>query len=155
MIFQYLYLVVMAAVLLWVRPKLLVWAIAIGNFFATMALRDDPLSVGVVDATSGAMMLMAGLDMWPVAAIYAVMVLIDLSAWGWSFNLNATYAIIEVLAYLQLFIIGGGIGGTRRLLRSASVIGDRCGTDPDFCMDSEAARQKRQILSGVVISERG
>jgi hypothetical protein len=123
--------VVMAAVLLWVRPKPLVWVAMIGNFIATMVLRDSPLAVGVADVTAGALMLLAGPEMWAIAAIFAIMTCIDVAAWQFGFNLNATYAIIEVLAYIQLIIIaGGGFGRKYRHRNNPRRAGDRRASYP-------------------------
>lgn len=128
MIWTGAYIATMAAVLLAVRPPLLVCTIIIANTMATMALRDSVLAVGVADVAAGALVLLCGAVWWPVAALYALMTFCDVAEWWFSLDLNTTYAITETLSYVQLFIIAGGSGGTFRRNRLAHSPDDRRGS---------------------------
>lgn len=148
MMWSAIFILCMAAVLVAVRPTPLVWVAMVGNLIVATALRDSVLAVGVADVSSGALMLLGGAAMWPVGAIFAIMTICDVAAWGFAFDLDTTYAITEGLAYVQLFIIAGGLGGgTLRRVRPSLRPFVRRWPDPALRVEAMGARAGNPYLS--------
>lgn len=116
---QILYLALIILATVYSKDKVIasvMWA----NFVCTMALAASPELVATVDLIS--ICLLAGKNARRniVAAIFVLMTPIYLVGTVLSWGGAATYAIIDVLAYLQLFVMGRGdvgIGNLGRRLR--------------------------------------
>ena len=96
----------------------LLMAVMSVNFVATYELSDSFVDVSIVDLMCAACLLgrsqvasmVALLFALMVALLFALMVPVYLAAWALQWQNSTTYAIVDVLAYLQCALIGG-IGG--------------------------------------------
>lgn len=102
------------------RWPALIAAVMVGNLVVTMALASDPIAVGVADAVSAAILLIGNARAWAVAMLFSVMIVVYVSATWLLWPNAATYAIIDLIAYLQLGIVGGMDRGIGRICRSAA-----------------------------------
>lgn len=101
------------ALAIWVgRPG---WGIAlamVANLAATMVLAGDPLAVGMADLVVCSWLLAIGTrQALIVAAIFATMQPVYVAAWAFGWPGLATYAIVDALAFAQLWVISGASGG--------------------------------------------
>jgi len=108
------------------RPPRLIIAVMVGNFAATWYLAADPLAVGVADAASAVVLLhMRTVQSWCIVALFSVMIIVYVSDWLYNVRNFATYTIIDLIAFLQLGVIGGLDGGIRRWIARRRAAGDR------------------------------
>ena len=98
------------------RPAIMVamW----GDLIATMVLASSPIAVGVADAAAMAVLMMAGRRGLVVAMLFSVMIPVYVAAAWLAWPNEATYAIIDLIAYLQLGVIGGLDRGLRIAFRA-------------------------------------
>jgi hypothetical protein len=99
-------------------PHWRIWVAMICNFLATMTFADTPTLVGIVDIACAAFLLGAGRQAHIVAFLFACMVPVYWLPTGFpQWSNSATYAIIDVIAYVQLGVIGYGGGGVNFIRR--------------------------------------
>jgi len=117
----YIGLLCVALACSWRQPwSALIAAVMVGNLVATMTLAPDPIAVGIADAVSAAILLLGNTRARTVAMLFSVMIPVYVSA-DWLLWPNyATYAIIDLIAYLQLGIVGGLDRGIGRICRAAA-----------------------------------
>ena len=122
---QWLYLGLLASALLVGRPRALVAFAMVGNFAGTVAFAGDVIAVGICDAISIAMLLAAGRMGMILAALFVAMTPVYLISYMLDLPPHATYAIVDLIAYLQLAVICGLGGGTSRRIRLSLRRGSR------------------------------
>ena len=121
-LFQSIYFVLLltgsgAALLCGNRKRLI--AILWANFIATMTFAGTPFSVGIADLScAAALVYVGGKRAYAIALLFAAMV--PLYLFATLLGNYATYTIVDVLAYCQVLILGGGgfgklIGSTKSL----------------------------------------
>lgn len=114
------------------RAPPLAGLVMIGNLAATLALAADPVMVGLADAVCASILLYGNLRAKVVAMLFSVMCLIYVSAWAFSWPAATTYTIIDLIAYVQLGVIGGVDRGLGRACRAFARRGnDARGAAPD------------------------
>jgi hypothetical protein len=95
------------------------------NCFATIASAGSPLTVAIADLLAIAVLMVGNARSKVVAAFFVAMVpLYPIGLW---FDLpkSTIYTIVDVLAYLQLVVVGRGDNGIGRGLRRAYRLLDR------------------------------
>lgn len=102
------------------RPIWLIGAVMLGNLTATMAFASDPYAVGAADALSAAILLTSDTRAKIVAMLFSVMIPVYVSAQWLAWPASATYAIIDLIALLQLGVIGGVDRGIGRACRAVA-----------------------------------
>lgn len=118
---QALFIVTMGAAFLFGRPHLLIVAGMVLDLAATMAFAGNYMTVGAVDLLVAVALLAAGRRGQIVALLFAMMAPIYVLGLVFKWPTDATYAIVEILAYAQLAVIGKldvGISRIRRYLAS-------------------------------------
>lgn len=125
---QWLYLALLGAALGFGRPGWLIASAMAFNLAATVLWASFPMSVAVADAICGAALLFGGKRAKAIGILFAAMVIWAVLAQSFGFPNSTTYAIVDVLAYGQLIIIGGsGVGMVRRVRTSRRFV-DRRGS---------------------------
>jgi hypothetical protein len=114
---QWLYVVLLASALLVGRPRALVAIAMVGNFAGTVAFSGDFIAVGICDAASIAILMAAGRMGMILAALFVLMIPAYLAGYAFALPPHATYAIVDLIAFLQLAVICGLGGGTYRRIR--------------------------------------
>lgn len=98
----------------WGGPDWRLSALCVGNFLGTMILSASPLSVGVLDMTTIALLIYIGTWRgYALAFIFAVLVPIYVIAAYLAWSIDATYAIIDPLGYAIPGVLASGRGGHR------------------------------------------
>lgn len=110
---QWLYAFCLALAFAAGRPGVLIWVPMVANFLATILMAGEPLAVGMFDLLCATMLLFAGRQGLILAAFFAAMQPVYLANVFLGLPSNATYAIIDVLAFGQLVVIGGSDGMAR------------------------------------------
>jgi len=89
------------------------------NFSGTLALSEAPFAIGVLDMACATLLLALGSRReYIVSGLFVVMTV--LYRFEADLGRSALYAIVDVLAYTQVFIMGsGGLGG---FIRSAKLL---------------------------------
>lgn len=127
---QWVYVCALAAVLAARRPHWLISVAMVANLSATLLFASFPLSVAIADAICGSVLMLGGVRAKAVGSIFAAMVILTVVCSWYGVQNHATYAIVDVLAYCQLIIIGGGGFGNVRRVRHAIGLDDRRGPNP-------------------------
>lgn len=123
---QWAFIAALGAALAFGRPGWIIAAVMAGNVAATILWGASPMTVAVVDAVCGAVLIFGGKRSKAVALLFAAMVIWAVLARGFGFPNSTTYAIVDLLAYGQLVIIGGaGFGMGRRYCTSRSTVDRR------------------------------
>jgi hypothetical protein len=98
------------------------WLISLtmgANFAMTLLWASYPLSVAMVDSLCGSVLLLGNGRARMVGALFGAMVVWAVAARWFGLSDAATYTIVDVLAFAQLFIIGGGAHGVYRRIRGS------------------------------------
>lgn len=111
---QGLYLILLIAALWHGKAGPRLTLAMLGNVAATMALASDPVTVGVADTVAAAVLIGGNAKARIVATLFSVMLPVYVSAHVFSWSSATTYAIIDLLAFVQLGVICGASGGIRR-----------------------------------------
>lgn len=114
---QLLYLVLLTGATLTGKPPIALVAVMWLNFCATVMFNGNFYSVAVADIACGSVLAMRGRREWIVSTIFLSMVPIYLAATHFGLSHNTTYAVIDGLAYVQLFVMGKWDGGMVRFYR--------------------------------------
>lgn len=109
------------------RPSPRVISVMVCNFTASVVFADDLITVGIADLLAAIVLLGGCKRAQIVATLFSVMCLIYVSGQWLGLSLWSIYAIIDLLAYAQLAVIGGLDRGIRRLARAFA----RRGAVPD------------------------
>lgn len=119
---QALFIGSMGAAFLFGRPHWLIVAGMVLDLAATLAFAGDYMTVGAVDLMVALALIGAGRRGQIVALLFAMMQPIYVLGFAFNWPTDATYAIVELLAYAQLAVIGKldvGISAIRRRLAPA------------------------------------
>lgn len=129
----YICLLLVAIAASWrLHGSAIIAAVMLGNLGATMAMAHDPVAVGVADAASAALLLIGPTRARIVAMLFSVMIPVYVSALVFTWPNSTTYAIIDLIALVQLGVIGGVDRGLGRAARAAGRRGNDAGnTAPD------------------------
>lgn len=110
----YICLLCVALAASWRQPwSALIAAVMVGNLAATMAISGaiigplQFLAVGFADAACAALLMRGNRRAMKVAMLFSVMIGVYVSGWGFSWPDATTYTIIDLVAYVQLGVIGG------------------------------------------------
>ena len=104
------------------KPGRLVICLMLANFAATASLWDQPLTLGLFDLCCAVVLLGAMMHdrrACVVAGLFALMMPVYVAAHFWQWPASTTYAIIDLLAYPQLAVIGRWDRGLGNGLRAA------------------------------------
>ncbi len=115
---QWLYCSLLALALYTGQPKPFVAFAMCFDLAGTVLFAADPVAVATVDMMAIALLIGEGRRANTIAALFVAMQpLYVLHAFG--LQLWAVYALVDCVAYLQLFILGRGDVGLVRLCRAA------------------------------------
>ena len=90
-------------------------AVMIGNFVATMLASESPVSVAIIDLTSAGLLINEGRRANILAFVFLAMQPIYVAGHYLGLKSGAIYTLIDLLAYVQLFVFGGwNVGISRR-----------------------------------------
>lgn len=110
----YIGLLLLALASSWRQPwSALIAAVMVGNLVATMTLAvpgTGPLQflfVGFADAVCATLLMRGNRRAMKVATLFSVMIPVYVSGWWFSWPDAITYTIIDLVAYVQLGVIGG------------------------------------------------
>ena len=101
------------------RPKHLLISVMALNFLITAHYRDDLFAVAVADIVAASILVGEGRREDITAYLFLMMPIIYGAGYYLGLKLETIYALVEVLAYIQIFTIGGWGVGLHRLYRSA------------------------------------
>lgn len=149
---QWAYIGALAAALAVGRPGYLIASVMLANLAGTMTLSGFPLSVAVVDALCGTALVFGSGRAAAVAVFFAAMVVWAVVAQALGFTSAATYAIVDVLAYGQLAIIGGAGFGNGRRIRNAFRSFGRRHSNPRDSMAIRDASDGNSGMDGVTVA---
>lgn len=124
---QALFIVLLAAAFYTGRPPLRVMAVMMTNLLGTMTLATTPLAVGVLDLGCAAALAFGSRREAVLCLLFLLMVPIYALDLYFSWPSSTTYAIIDLIAYVQVWVIGN-FGGIWRNVRRRGA--DRLGPDP-------------------------
>lgn len=136
---QALFIGSMGAAFLFGRPHWLIVAGMVLDLTATLAFAGDYMTVGAVDLMVALALIAAARRGQIVALLFAMMQPIYVLGFAFNWPTDATYAVVELLAYAQLAVIGKldvGISSIRRRLAAAA---RSIGRRPDLVPDLEKA----------------
>jgi hypothetical protein len=117
---QWLYLGLLALAFSTGRPRRVIVGAMTFNLVATVLLAHDPVSVVVADLLTAGLLIGEGRRANIVALFFVAMQPVYVAGHYLGLNYSVIYALIDVLAYAQLCVIGGWDVGLRRLYRSRS-----------------------------------
>lgn len=148
---QLAYLAALSLAILAGKPRLLVVAVMFGNFIWTASFAESPIDVALADIACAVILIGSDKRQNIVAAIFCLMIPVYVVADAFGLSRAATYTAIDLLAVVQLAVIGHVDGGLRRIGRAAwPVIVGR----PYPLRDTMAARGNASVSSQPVSSER-
>ncbi len=119
MIWQVIFALALASALALGRPRLIVWVAMLGNLAATALLAADPVTVAVFDLVAATLLFFGDTRAKILAMIFATMAPIYVIFGLLGVHQSTTYAIIDVLAFLQVGVISGADVGISRAIRNA------------------------------------
>jgi len=115
------------------KPGRLIVCLMLANFAATAVLWDQPLTLGLFDLCCAVVLLGAMMHdkrACVVAGLFALMMPVYVAAHFWEWPASTTYAIIDLLAYPQLAVIGRWDRGLGIGLRAARRVASRRAGNP-------------------------
>lgn len=111
---QIIYALGLLVAIWWGGPDWRLSLACVANFIGTMALSASPLTVGVLDLVTIAVLVTLGTWRgYSMAAIFAVLVPIYPIGSYLAWPTHATYAIVDLLGYALLGVLASGSGGYR------------------------------------------
>ena len=117
-LWQAIYISALAVALWCGNPSMRVFFVMACNLIASAAFSNDPMMVALADLVCAAMLINAGLRAHIVAGLFATMVAVEVIGSVAAWQNSTTYAITDLIAYLQLGIIGHVDGGLSRINRA-------------------------------------
>jgi hypothetical protein len=97
------------------RPRPIVALAMVGNLFASMALGGQPIALAVADWVSIALLIGEGRRAAVIAALFLVMQPIYVAGHYLGLRHSVIYTLIDVIAFVQLSVLGGWDAGMGRL----------------------------------------
>lgn len=111
-VFQISYAVLLIAAVWFGRPDWRLATLCAVNFLGTMMLAPFPISVGVLDMSTIALLVLIGSGRaLALAAIFAVLVPIYVIGGYLSWSDYAIYTVVDILGYSILGVLASGSGG--------------------------------------------
>jgi hypothetical protein len=114
---QALYIGALALAIWTGKPGRLVCCVMVANLAVTMTFWREPLTVGLFDIVCAVILIGRDRRQNIVAGCFALMQPVYVAAWFFHWPSPATYAIVDILSFVQLAAIGRwdrGIGATLR-----------------------------------------
>lgn len=99
------------------KPPARLWFAVAGNFIVTMILAENPVPVAIADLMTAAIILGVSTRANIVAGLFALMQPIYIAGFALGWPDATTYACIDLLAYVQLGVMGGVDRGMGRAYR--------------------------------------
>jgi hypothetical protein len=127
---QALYIGALALAIWTGKPGRLICGVMLANLAVTMTMWREPLTVGLFDLVCAVILIGNDKRANIVAGCFALMQPVYVASWFWQFPLPATYAIVDLLAFVQLAAIGRWDRGMGAGLRFARRVADRRHRDP-------------------------
>lgn len=148
---QLAYLGALSLAILAGRPRLLVVAVMAGNFVWTASFAESPIDVALADIACAVILIGPDKRQNIVAAIFCLMIPVYVVADAFGLSRAATYTAIDLLAVVQLAVIGHVDGGLRRIGRAVwpVIVGRR-----NPLRDTLALRNNASVHSQSVAPER-
>jgi hypothetical protein len=116
---QALYISALALAIWTGKPGRLICGVMLANLAVTATMWRDPLTVGLFDLVCAVLLIGKDKRANIVAGCFALMQPVYVASWFWQFPLPATYAIVDLLAFVQLAAIGRWDRGLGIGLRAA------------------------------------
>ena len=110
---QIIYAALLAASLGIGRPVPVIWAVMIGNLAWSAAFGPRVLFVALGDLLAAVILMAEGRRAMLVAGLFVVMIFVEVLTWCLAWPNAATYAIVDVLAYIQCGVIAHADTGIR------------------------------------------
>ena len=118
---QALYIGLLAIALILGKPGWQIAGAMVVDLAGTMAFAPDPIKVAVVDLSVAAWLFGEGQRRATIlAGLFITMVTVEGFAVVFKLQNAATYTIVDLLAYVQLGVIGGADRGMGRIVRAGS-----------------------------------
>ncbi len=112
---QFAYIAALGLALWAGRPARVVVFVMVGNFLAGAFLAADPLDVALVDIGSAVILIGYDVRRNIVAAVFCLMVVMAVAGDAIGLSRAQIYTMVDLLAVVQLLVIGRADGGLRRL----------------------------------------
>jgi hypothetical protein len=131
---QALYIGALALAIWTGKPGRLICGVMLANLAVTMTMWREPLTVGLFDLVCAVILIGKDRRANIVAGCFALMQPVYVASWFWQFPLPATYAIVDLLAFVQLAAIGRWDRGMGIGLRAARRLASGRGRDPVYSL---------------------
>jgi hypothetical protein len=98
------------------RPHKALLLVMWGNFCLTLLVNGDPRAVAIADIICASVLVMRTPREAIIAALFLIMIPVYILSHHLSWPAGATYAIVDIIAYAQLCVMGkvdGGYSGIR------------------------------------------
>jgi len=100
------YITLLAIALVLGKPTSRVWVVMIANLIGTIVLHDNFLSVGILDLICVVFLLGHDRTQNTLALLFVLMLPVYVAGKYFGWEKSTTYAIVDLLAYIQLWVIG-------------------------------------------------
>jgi hypothetical protein len=108
---QLLYAGLLTLATLMGRPHKALLLVMWGNFVLTILVNGDPRAVAIADIICASVLVLRTPREAIIAALFVLMIPVYILSHHLSWQIGATYAIVDAIAYAQLCVVGKVDGG--------------------------------------------